>query len=270
MVRTIGATIAAIAVMTAVPAVSGAQKQVKTPESLALAPHAAVYEMTLLSSREGSGVIDVKGQMRYQQERTCDGWIVLNHTDLLISNTDSAPVQSVWRFDAFESLDGSRYRFHARSMINGVETDLVSGLADAAAGSVTFTHPEESTAELPPDILFPMIHTVRLIENAKNGRKLFSAPLFDGTGEDSLYDVNAVIRPSVDIEAELPDQDLLDLPAWRVSLAFFNEKDPILPELEMSMDYHANGVASNMSQDYGEFALRAKLVKLQRLPDPAC
>ncbi|MEC8851317.1 MAG: DUF1849 family protein, partial [Pseudomonadota bacterium] len=58
---------------------------------------------------------------------------------------------------------------------------------------------------------------------------------------------------------------------WPIQLAFFKADDPgALPQYEMSMRQHANGVASVITMDYGDFKFRMDLVGLEILPPPSC
>ena len=63
------------------------------------------------------------------------------------------------------------------------------------------------------------------------------------------------------------------LPAsyWPIQLAFFKANDPgVLPLYEMYMRQHANGIASKITMDYGDFTFRLDLVELTILSPASC
>lgn len=74
-----------------------------------------------------------------------------------------------------------------------------------------------------------------------------------------------------DVVAQAVDQALLGTPSWPMTLAFFNLDGPgDMPDFEVRINYHENGIADALLQDFGDFALRGTLVKLQALPKSDC
>lgn len=67
------------------------------------------------------------------------------------------------------------------------------------------------------------------------------------------------------------DPVLLATPSGPMTLAFFNMDSPgDMPDFEVRIRYHENGVADSLLQDFGDFSLRGTLVKLRALPKPDC
>ena len=244
-----------------------------------LAPHRAIYRMNLASTRSGSGVTAASGAMSYKFGDSCDGWIVENKTALTFSYSDGAPVTTTWDFVTWESKDGLRYRFRVRSTRDGQVNEEIDGVAElegkGKGGVAKFTLPESSTLELPKGTLFPTEHTIRLIELALKGEHVVERTLFDGTGTDQTFAVNAVIgkaRPGM-----LPpaikgiNGGLLASPSWPMQMAFFpdgsNEPEP---DYEVAVRYYQNGVADEVLQSFGNFSLRGTLESLETLPKPDC
>ena len=64
---------------------------------------------------------------------------------------------------------------------------------------------------------------------------------------------------------------LLDSPVWPMRMAFFptGSSDP-LPEFEMSLAYHPNGVAEDIEQIFKTFSLRGKLESIEMIPHGKC
>jgi hypothetical protein len=253
------------------------------PVGLELSPHRAVYSMALNATKPGGGVIGANGAMTYKFGDSCDGWTVENRTVLTFSYSDGAPVATTWDFVTWESKDGLRYRFKVKSTRDGVVSEEIDGVASldgpGKGGVAKFTAPEQKSIKLPKGTLFPTLHTVRLIEGAQHGEKILGRTLFDGTGTDGAFDVNAVIgklqAPNVNISPAAAgtaiSTALLAVSSWHMNMAFFvpGANDPT-PDYEVSLRYYQNGVADEVIQSFGNFSLKGTLQKLEPLPKPDC
>jgi hypothetical protein len=100
--------------------------------------------------------------------------------------------------------------------------------------------------------------------------------VFDGASAENAVDVTAVIGARQTAEAaaaaETVKSPLLARPSWRMRLAFFpaEGKSDDQPDYELGMRLLDNGVSRDMVLDYGDFAIRAKLDKIEALPKPRC
>lgn len=250
---------------------------------LELAPHKAVYAMTLNSTRLGGGVTGASGAMTYKFGDSCDGWTVENKTALTFSYNDGAPVATTWDFVTWESKDGLHYRFRVRSTRDGVVSEEIDGVANldghGKGGVAKFTSPEQKIMRLPKGTLFPTEHTLELLQTAQAGGHIVERTLFDGTGTDGPFDVNAVIgkamaangspHPAGGNSAISPA--LLAVPSWRMEMAFFlvGSKEST-PDYEVALRYYLNGVAEEVIQSFGNFSLKGTLQQLEPLPKPDC
>jgi hypothetical protein len=121
-------------------------------------------------------------------------------------------------------------------------------------------------------MLFPSAHTIFLIDKAKTGENFISKHIFDGATVENAVLVSAVIGPKIEPDAEIAKKSpLLNRPGWRVRLAFF-PADPKeeKPDYELGMLLLDNGVSRDMTIDYGEYSIRAKLDDIERAPKPRC
>ena len=172
--------------------------------------------------------------------------------------------------------DGASMRFKIDT--KGVQDEPpVAGTATRGAGDdlkVELTEPAARTIDFGHDVLFPTQHVERLIETARNGGGVVQASVYDGSDTGAkIYATMAVIGK----EATQPSQDatsaeaLKDVRRWPVVVSYFNEasKDTT-PEYTLSYDLYENGVSGSLKLDYGTFALRAQLRKLEILPATAC
>jgi len=261
------------------PASSGAPKFV-------LAAHEAVYELRLISRTPGSPVATANGTMTYRIEDTCDGWSMETRTQLDLYYNRGEPIRTDWSFISWESKDATRYRFHIRSERNGAVDKLIDGTAHMApeadgktggetggGGVADFSKPEDVRMDLGPAVLLPAEHTLRVLEAASAGGRIFTAPLFDGSEMAGPMQATAAITEAVPAGAisELPDHPLLAGPSWRMALSFFAaDSQSSLPDYEVRLRYHDNGVAEEVIQDFGTMGLRAVLRKLTPLEGGGC
>ena len=246
-----------------------------------LVSHRAVYEMTLNSTKLGSGVTGASGKMIYRFADACDGWTVENRTILTFSYNDGAPADTTWDFVTWESKDGLRYRFRVHSTRNGVVSEEIDGTAAlegvGKGGAVKFSLPEPRTIRLPRGTLFPTEHTVRLLDAAAKGGHMLSRSIFDGTGTEGFFDVSALIGKMLPAHPKNDDvkpginAGLLSGPSWPMQLAFFpqDSMDPT-PDYEISLHYYQNGIADEILQSFGTFSLKGTLLNLELLPRPDC
>src|SRR3974377_66605 len=84
-----------------------------------IAPHRALYSMTLGSARNDSGVVDARGTMDYEWGDTCAGWTIEQRYRLKMRYGETPDVDIVSSFVTWESKDGLRYRFNKRQTRNG-------------------------------------------------------------------------------------------------------------------------------------------------------
>jgi hypothetical protein len=242
-----------------------------------IAPHRALYSMTLGSTKPNSGVVGASGTMSYVWGETCDGWTVEQRYKLRMQYTESPEVEITSNYVTWESKDGLRYRFNEKKLKNGELDEEVRGEAKldgpGEGGSATFTRPKQETVDLPPGAIFPTAHTILIIERAVSGEQFVSEQVFDGASEDSAVQVSAVIGQEQQPNGAdaAPKSVLLDRRSWRVRLAFFpSDANSEKPEYELGMRLYDNGVSREMLLDYGDFAVKAKLDEIEALPKPNC
>ena len=240
--------------------------------------HRALYTMTLGGSKTDSGVTGAHGEMGYQWGETCDGWTVEQRYELTINYSESQDVNIVSNFVTWESKDGLRYRFNQKESRNGTVNEEIRGSAQldgpGKGGAVTFEKPQPQTMKLPAGTLFPSSHTILLIEKAQAGENFISRQVFDGATAEGAVLVSAVIGLKIDPDADPKDKltdAILQRPGYRVRLAFFpadtrTEK----PDYELGMLLLDNGISRDMTIDYGDYTIKAKLNKIEPLGKPHC
>lgn len=240
-----------------------------------LAPHRAIYSMGLSTIKSGAGIAAASGTMSYEFDDSCDGWVVENRIAINYAYTEGGEVLSTTDFITWESKDGLHYKFRMRNTRDGQVTEDVEGSADlkgkGQGGVARFTRPEPITVSLPKGTLFPTEHTLRLIDAARAGGRTFWRVVFDGSGTEGPYEVNALIGTPTQSFAAAGASPLLASQSWPMRLAFFpvSSPDP-MPNFEMALAYHPNGVSQQIVQSFKNFSLSGQLKSVEALPIKRC
>jgi envelope integrity protein B len=254
-----------------------------------ISPHRALYSLSLESSKAGSGVVDASGAMIYEWGETCDAWTVQQRFRLRLVYEDADPVELSSTLVSWEAKDGLRYRFNERRLRNGNADEEVKGEArldgSGKGGKADFTKPDAVTMTLAPNVLFPTAHTLLLIDRALAGDNFLARDVFDGATEDNASQISAVIGPRIEPtvtsdkaaagtageKGKVVKSPLIERPSWRVRLAFFPaDTKADEPDYELGMRLYDNGVSGDMSLDYSDYVIKAKLDEIEPLSKPAC
>ncbi|MEW5728582.1 MAG: cell envelope integrity EipB family protein, partial [Pseudomonadota bacterium] len=239
-----------------------------------LAPHRAVYSMGLATIKPGAGLAGASGTMTYEFVDACDGWVVENRIAITYSYTEGGQALSTTDFITWESKDGLKYRFRMRNTRDGEVTEEVEGSAElkpkGQGGIARFTRPEPVTVPLPKGTVFPTEHTQRLMAAAEDGDRTFLKVVFDGSGTEGPYEVNAVIGRRQDQPAKVASP-LTAQHVWPMRMAFFPVSSrEAVPDFEMALDYQPNGVARAIVQSFKSFSLRGRLESIEPVPRRGC
>jgi hypothetical protein len=182
-----------------------------------------------------------------------------------------------WSLNAFESRDGRRYRFFIRRISPDGSDQVLRGEArfpaPGARGVAVFDAPESRHLTLAKGTLFPSAHSLALVEAAARGELPLWRSVFDGSGDDGRFGVNAALIETLAADAPKAFESplLRDQESWRLRLAYFGMDETVSePEHEQALRLYANGIVDEMLLDYGDFVLRADLGVLEALPEIEC
>jgi hypothetical protein len=238
-----------------------------------LAPHKALYEIKLAATKSGSQIVNVNGQMFYEWQPSCDAWISNHRFNLVYEYADAPPMHITSDFSTFETFDGQSMEFISQRKRDRQLFEELRGRAvlGEEGGEAVFTQPPGLSFALPPGAMFPMGHTLNVLQSMRAGKTFYRAVIFDGSDAEGPVEVNAFIGKPVATGAIQKaaagfDAVLLKSPARRVQLAFFPLKDAAADsDYEMSLVFHENGVISDMTIEYDDFSVTQKLIALEPL-----
>jgi len=270
----------ALLVATALCASSAALAEVSPV--VPLAAHRAAYDISLADSSgptpsSAQSPVSATGLIAYEfHGSACEGYTSSFRQMTEMERSEGDPISMQVNATSFEAGNGKSMRFQINSQ-GAQDTPPVMGTAtrgDDDDMRVVLTQPKAQTLDFGREVLFPTQHIERLIEAAKHGGGPMQARVYDGS------DTGAKIFATMSVigkEATKPDEDtqtasaLSAIRRWPVVIAYFNEASTDAPpEYTLSFDLYENGVSGSLKLDYGAFALRARLRKLEMLPASAC
>lgn len=235
-----------------------------------LASHRAAYRLSLDSARAAAGIESAQGAMLFEVVDQCDAWTSQQRFTLSLTARDGNGTERQSDYVTWEAKDGRSMRFRLRQIVDGQVAQTIVGEARLAAngtgGVVRYREPAEVELPLPPGTLFPMMHSLRILEAARAGQKSLAAPLFDGTSEDGAMESNSAIIGRVAPE-EVRFPDLSPLASWRFRIAFFEPTNRSgSPDYEVGIRYWENGIADELKMDFGDFVLDGRMETLEIIP----
>lgn len=240
-------------------------------------PHKALYDIKLKSKKSSSKISNLRGKMMYEWHSTCDAWVSKHQFDMLYEYIEMPAVRMTSDFSTYESFDGQSLNFSSERKRGDDLFEEIRGSASKTGGDhpdeIVYSIPKELVLDLPKGTLFPMAHTLDVIEKIKSGNKFYTATIFDGSDEEGAVDVNSFIGKEVpyflpeEYKSHKPhiDESLISAQAHSIRLAFFPlATSEITADYEMSITFHDNGVISDMKIDYDNFSITQTLIAIEK------
>ncbi len=249
----------------------------RAAEAVEFVPHRAVYDLSLATSRNNGNMARAEGKLEFEWADVCTGWTVSQRTRVRMASSEGRTFDFGWSLSALESRDGRHYRFFIRRINADGSDQEVRGEARievaGGRGVAEFEAPESRRVALSKGTLFPTAHSLALMEAAAEGALPLWRIVFDGSGDDGRFGVNAVLGEALAADAPKSFESplLRGQESWRLRLAYFGMDETIAePEHEQALRLYANGIVDEMLLDYGDFVLRAELEVLEALPEIDC
>ena len=237
--------------------------------SVNLAPHIAIYDLKLTSSRGKRSLEGVRGRIVYDfSGSACDGY-ALNFRQ--VTELDSG--------------EGKSFRFASENYMDDQKISQVDGQADRAKSDVAvkLNKPESKNFDAGV-VVFPTEHMRLLIEAAHAGKSLLEVAVYDGSeqGEkiyQSLSVIGRRIEPDRKPEDAAADKDALaGLARWPVTISYFDkvatpsddQPGEQIPIYAISFEMYENGISRALKLDYGDFVIDGVMSSLEIKPVKAC
>ncbi len=256
----------------------------ETVSATTLVPHRAVYDMSLLEAKDGSGISSLSGLMVYEfTGSACEGYSVSFRFVTEFQDTAGGARVTDLRASSFEDPKALSFQFLSKTFINQKLVENTRGKAqrNSDASKVELEEPETRELSIARETMFPTEHLHKIIESAQAGNNFVTADVFDGseTG-DKVYATTAVIGavrteavPTTD-EPGAPASSVKNADVWPVSIAYFDSSEESsgeqTPVYQLGFLLYENGISRKITMDYGDFALSGKLRQLEIHEDPGC
>jgi hypothetical protein len=244
-----------------------------------LAPHRAVYELTLGRSSGSKAPAQAHGRIAFDFSGTaCDGYVQNFRQITELQPQEGTAQYSDMRSNTFEAGDGGEYRFKIVTKTNegGLEeSDGVAKRPKPPGLQVDLAKPKRGKLDVPGPIVFPTEHMRKILAAAREGQKLFEARVYDGSGDGGKYYETLTIigkPPTVEPSEKLFQIDTFkNMRRWPIFISYFeaDTKDQP-PAYVLGLDLYDNGVTRSLRLDYGDFVLNADPISLTMLPPVKC
>jgi len=254
--------------------------------SVSLAPHIAIYDLMLTSSRGKRALESVRGRIVYDfSGSACDGYALSFRQVTELDSGEGKVALSDLRTATWEEGDGNSFRFQSQNFMDQERISEVDGKADRAREDVAIklNKPEDKKFSA-GKVVFPTEHMRRLIEAARAGKTLLEVAVYDGSesGEkiyQSLSVIGHRIEPDKKPEDAAADKSALaGLARWPVTISYFDkaakktddEPSEQTPIYAISFEMYENGISRSLKLDYGDFVIDGKMSSLEVKPAKAC
>jgi len=242
-------------------------------EAVALASHRAVYDLSLL--RGGGDVIDAEGRIVYEfVGSACEGYTTnVRQLTTLIGEAGAMTLDT--NVTTFEDGEAGAFSFHTRTLLDGMPTMRTQGEAEIIDGGLRILLEEPRSdeimhAEAPA---FPAQHIIAILDAAQGGEAILESAVFDGGDEgDDIHDTLAVIGAPLGPDEGSAFSQLTRTQRWRVTLSYFDrgEAGDGMPGYVAGFDLHENGVTTDLTMDFGDFALAGTMTSIEFLETAPC
>jgi EipB-like len=252
-----------------------------------LAPHRAVYDLTLAKSRGSRNVAAVRGRILYDfSGNACEGYALKFRQVSELDSDEGKSVLSDLRSTTWEDGTAKEFRFNSENRLDDRQTEAVDGHAqrDKAAVAVKLSKPEHKSFTEPADAVFPTEHMRRIIEAARAGKSILNFPVYDGSESgQKLYDTLTVIGKAIPPGTQPPDDAAAEVPAlakltrWPVTISYFNHESAKkqqsgeqTPVYAIGFELYENGISRKLTLDYTDFSITGKMTGLVMKKEKPC
>lgn len=251
--------------------------------AIKLAPHRAVYDLSLTSSRGPKGIEAASGRIAFDfTGDACTGYALSFRQVTVLTTGESGARTSDLRTTTFEDPAGTNLRFKTQSRFDNAAGKDVDGTASVDAKgrfTIQINRPARDKAEADePGILFPTAHLVRIIEAARAGDTTLNVRVFDGSDDGKkIYDTLTVIGKVIPagkvdgLEPAALHPDLKALDRWPVSISYFGPGEgERTPAYVIAFDLYENGISRALKIDYGDFSIAGDMKQMDVLKSSDC
>jgi hypothetical protein len=254
--------------------------------SVKLAPHIAVYDLNLTSSRGKRALEAVRGRIVYDfSGSACEGYALNFRQVTELDSGEGKVALSDLRTATWEEGDGKSFRFKSQNFMDEKRVSDVDGSADRGKAGVAINLSKPGAKKIDAGaVVFPTEHMRLLIEAARAGKTLLEVAVYDGSESgEKIYQSLSVIGKQIPAEKTPEDaaagKDVLaGLARWPVTISYFDKTaqksntdlGEQTPVYAISFEMYENGISRALKLDYGDFVIDGKMTSLEVKNAAAC
>jgi hypothetical protein len=250
-------------------------------ERVVLAPHRAVYDLKLDTSKSARNVDAASGRIAFDfTGDACEGYALSFRQVTVLQGGEGGARQIDVRTTNFEDGEGKLFRYRTQSLLGGRVEERNDGTVEFSGGKFVarITQPKPDRHEFSAEVVFPSEHLKRVIRAARAGQTTLGVQVYDGSDDGKqIYDTLAVIGrriapgPLDALEEAVRKPELTALARWPVSISYFKQgSGEQTPSYTIGFDIFENGVTRALRLDYRDFRLTGDLVRLDLMPLTPC
>jgi hypothetical protein len=281
MIRPVPAYLGFVAALaTGLAGVTSAFSQGAAGQAIQLAPHVAVYDLKLTSSRGKRALESVRGRIVYDfSGSACEGYALRFRQVTELDSGEGKVALSDLRTTTWEEGQAKSFRFKSENYTDEKQVSSVDGSADRGRTTVAvkLTKPGRKTLDVGP-VVFPTEHMRRLIEAARAGKTLVELAVYDGSENgEKIFQSLAVIGHKIEPEQKKPEDaaagqsSLAGMARWPVTISYFDKPQPAAdnqpseqtPIYAISFEMYENGISRALKLDYGDFVVDGTMTSLE-------
>ena len=250
-----------------------------------LAPHVAIYDLKLTSSRGKRALESVRGRIVYDfSGSACEGYALNFRQVTELDSGEGKVALSDLRTATWEEGEGKSFRFKSQNYMDRRQIGDVDGQADRGNSTVVkLTKPETKKFDA-GTVVFPTEHMRLLIEAAQAGKTLLEVAVYDGSESgEKIYQSLSVIGKRIDPDRKpedaAADKDVFaNMARWPVTISYFDKNDKKAddtpgeqtPIYAITFEMYENGISRALRLDYGDFVIDGKMSSLEVKNASAC
>ncbi|HEY7458261.1 MAG TPA: cell envelope integrity EipB family protein [Xanthobacteraceae bacterium] len=249
-------------------------------QGASLAPHRAIYELTLDPAKASTKVDRASGRIAFEVTgNACQGYSVTLRQVTRLDSGEGRQTTSDLHSITWEDGQANSYRFKTKNYLNQDLRDDVDGMVDRAKNgvfTVRLTKPKSPPFELRGRVALPTEHLRKLIAAGAAGENIFETKVFDGAPDGrKVYDTLAIIGGAItggdSVEEPARKPELTTMKRYPVTISYFEPgAGERMPAYTLGFELYENGVSRALKLDYGGFALRGDLASLEMLKAAPC
>jgi hypothetical protein len=274
------ATLYTFAVLILVGSVPISATPAAAAQVVPLVSHRAVYDLKLSESRKTS-VDAVRGRILYDfAGSTCDGYTTQVRQVTEMEGGERGTNLSDLRSTTWEDDAGKSFRFASTNFVNQRKATDVEGTAKRGADGieVELKKPAAKTLRLTAATAFPTDHLRRVIVAAREGKKFFQLPVYDGSEDgEKVYNTLTIISDPIPPSKQPSDAaagkpELTNATRWHVRVSYFDQagSGEQTPVYSIAFELYDNGISRALTLDYNEFEIAGTMTSLEVKDTPAC